>query len=387
MRLARTIPIVALLLALPTLVSAQGPEPQATEPPDIFPEAKVSANLSGYDEPEVNRIIDRAARTAARVIDGKKLKALTLTPARTISQAARDWAEDGFDLVLISGGHEPDNILAALAHSDTTFIDIGQRTPCVTSDGRPDPSDTCAGGTSALPFNYMAISFAEDEAAYLAGIIAAAASRNDRLGIIGGSTDCEPCNRYMQGFELGARSLKPDIRIDKTFIAEGDPETGFTDAETARVFAETFIDVYQPDVLFPVARANSLDIHEVACDLGVRIIGSDLDLAARHPELAECVLTSAVKPIAEAVTDSVFDFSSERLQRVKRYDLANGGVSITPEWQQVPGLPVDLFAQVSAAVDEIRAGLAVTCTDYCGTRRPPAERSVSDESEATEPEA
>ena len=54
--------------------------------------------------------------------------------------------------------------------------------------------------------------FQEDQAGYLAGIVAAA-SKAERIGAIGGTTLCAPCVRYIQGYELGAKSVKPDIKV------------------------------------------------------------------------------------------------------------------------------------------------------------------------------
>lgn len=390
MRVARTLSVTLLLALLGTSAAVgQDEEPLPTEPPALFTRAKIATSVNGFDDPELNEIVDAAVRAAAEEVDARDPRLMTVTPARTVSRAANDWAEDGFDAVLVSGGHQPDTVLFAGQHTDmrTFFVDIAQPEPCVTGDGRPDPSGTCAGGTSALPPNYIALSFAEDEAGYLAGIVAASAARNGRIGIIGGTPDCPICNRYIQGFELGARSVSPSIRIDKAFIADDDPAVGFTDGATARLFTQTFIDVYQPDVLFPVARANTLAMHRAACDLGVRIIGSDLDLRQTHPELTDCVLTSAVKTIEEAVREAIFDISSERTQPVKVFDLANEGVGITNEWQQLPGLPVDLPTRLEEAIAEIRAGLIETCPEHCGRRdpAPAAEPEPSVDPRAADP--
>jgi basic membrane lipoprotein Med (substrate-binding protein (PBP1-ABC) superfamily) len=370
MRVARTT-ILTAVLALLSSVSVSAQDPLPTEPPTQSPGARLSASTHGWDDPVLNSVIQAATRSASVAIGGrKKIRVTTRMSGRNVSRAARDAAEGEFDAVILSGGSSLDTVRYALLFGNTIFIEIAQDAPCVTADRLPDPSGTCAGGTRALPFNYMAVSFAEDQAGYLAGIIAAAASLNDRIGIIGGTPTCEICNRYMQGFELGARSLKPDIEITKTFLSASDAVTGFTDNETARTFAETFIDVYQPDVLFPVARANTLSMLEAACDADILIVGSDLDLSRTQPHLAKCVLTSAIKPIEEAVVQSIRDFSSRSLQPVKRYDATNGGISVTSEWQRISGLPVNLFDRVDDALEDMRSGLIVTCPEHCGQPDP-----------------
>lgn len=211
MRVARNLIILSALVALIAVpVSAQDFEPLETGPPRLFQKARVYAVANGFDSREINVLINRATRSATEVVDGRKARLLTVSPERTVSLAAQDWALKGWDAIVISGGFAPDNIVYARRNTETTFLDIGQSTPCVTEDGIPDPSGTCAGGLATLPFNYMAVSFAEDESGYLAGIIAAAAARNGRIGITGGTTQCATCNRYMQGFALGARAAAGD---------------------------------------------------------------------------------------------------------------------------------------------------------------------------------
>ena len=376
MRAARSLAAAIVLLVAGTIpASAQDIEPIGTPPPDLFPGALISINVNRLDDARINELIRDSTRDAANSVNAR-MKRLRYTPGlrtpQSVSTAARDWADEGYDASIVSGGLQSQTIVWAQRFPDTVFLDFSQAPPCVTSDGRPDPSGTCEGGDNVLPRNYMAISFAEDEAGYLAGIIAAAAATNRRLGIIGGTPTCSVCNRYIQGFELGARWLRPDIEIETAYISDTDAEVGFADRATAELFAGAFIDVHQPDVLLVAARSNNRAINRVACDRDVLLVGVDLDLAASQPRVAGCVLTSATKPIADAVRDAIFDWTSERLERVKRYDIGNDGVAITDEWERnVTGLPVDLPVRLDQARDEIITGIATTCPEYCGRPAPP----------------
>ena len=128
-------------------------------------------------------------------------------------------------MVIISGGDSQANVGIARSFSNTVFIDLGQPLPCVTDDGQPDPSGTCEGGEFGVPSNYTAVDFAVEDGAYLAGVLAAAASRDDRLGIISGAGDCagvqplrpwlrerraqrRPRNRHRAGLPRRRRSLR-----------------------------------------------------------------------------------------------------------------------------------------------------------------------------------
>ena len=76
---------------------------------------------------------------------------------------------------------------------------------------------TCVGSADSatlLP-NYLGIIFQEDQPGYLAGIVAARRPRTT-IGAIGGINLCGPCVHYMQGYEIGAKSIKPDIEVRST---------------------------------------------------------------------------------------------------------------------------------------------------------------------------
>ena len=68
----------------------------------------------------------------------------------------------------------------------------------------------CSGDIATLIPNYIAINYQEDQAGYLAGIVAASASKCGIIGAVGGVAVCGPCVRYIQGYYLGAQSVKPD---------------------------------------------------------------------------------------------------------------------------------------------------------------------------------
>ena len=139
----------------------------------------------------------------------------------------------------------------------TVFIDLGQPLPCVTEDGQPDPSGTCAGREFASPSNYTAVDFAVEDGAYLAGLLARPrpdAQRPPRhhqwrppTAASATATSGASCN--------GARSVDPDVDIELAYLAD-DEEAGFGDPVSARTFTEAFIDVFQPDVLLPVGRGD-----------------------------------------------------------------------------------------------------------------------------------
>ena len=274
----------ALTLLTGSAVSAQLDEPIATAPPPQYEDLSMAIIENDLTQPAINTAVSETATFAFTEIggttegpkaedkkaEGKKagLDSVSLPSTEKVVLAARDAGEKGYDLVVISGGDSQGTVGFAQAYPETFFFDIDQPLPCVTGDGRADPSGTCEGGVGALPFNYVAVDFDTDQAAYLAGVIAASASRDDILGIISGTADCPDCNRTIEGFVLGARSVKPDIEVHQAYLADEGEAVAFGDPTSAKTFAKAFIDVYQPDVILPLTGSGSRGVIEAACEAG-----------------------------------------------------------------------------------------------------------------------
>ncbi len=267
------------------------------------------------------------------------------------------------DLVVVSGGDGQTNAGIARSSENSVIVDLGQPLPCVTSTGQPDPSGECAGSAFAIPFSYAAVEYAVEDAAYLAGVVAARLSR-DSIGVISGYEGCRECERYVQGFINGARSVEPEIVIETAYLAN-DEVGGFSDGESAKTFTEAFLDVYQPDVLLPVGRAATPGMIEAACDAGVYAIGTGWDVRATRPNL-DCVMASVTKDVERGITDAMYLFSSGQNRPVMTYDLANGGVALTDEWSRIATLPVDTDEFYQEADRMIRTGEIEACPDECG---------------------
>lgn len=60
--------------------------------------------------------------------------------------------------------------------------------------------------------NVTSATFADQEAAYLAGVAAAKTSQSKKIGFIGG-IESEVVKRFEKGFEAGIHSVDPDIKV------------------------------------------------------------------------------------------------------------------------------------------------------------------------------
>jgi len=220
-------------------------------------------------------------------------------------QNIQTFIDQGFNVIITVGYLiGTDTTIAAKANPNVKFIGVDQGI-CVDEAGVPDPTFTCAGDAAKLLPNYQGIVFAEEQAGYLAGIVAASISKTGTIGAIGG-TNVPPVVAYNAGYVAGAKSVNPDI---KTLYQEAnpDPSKGFNDPATGKAIAQQFIG-QGVDVLFQIAGLTGQGALEAACDAGIYGIGVDVDQVVTLPNLSKCIVTSAEKKLKDtiqAVTESV----------------------------------------------------------------------------------
>lgn len=270
------------------------------------------------------------------------------------------------DLIVVSGGDGQLNASNARASDNTIIVDLSQPRPCVTLAGQSDPSGECEGSGSAVPFNYTAVEYAVEDAAFLAGVVAARLSKGS-LGVISGYGGCPECERYVTGFVNGARSVEPDIAIQTAYLADNEID-GFGDAASARTFTEAFIDIHRPEVILPVGRAATSGMIEAACEAGVRVVGATgYDVREANPNVdPDCIMASVTKDLERGITDAMYLFAEGQNRQVNTYDLANGGVGLTNDWLSIPTLPVDTDELFQEADRLVRSGEIRACPDGCG---------------------
>ena len=379
---------VALTLLVSSAASAQIDTRFPTELGDSLVGAVVT---SAYDDRATNDLILKTAadyhremggrlRTApdpnAKPKKGEKeqppggwLSFPSVADAETLDQTVQDVVRNfRANYTIVSGGDGQANVSIADGATDgAAIIDLAQPAPCVTETGDADQSGVCAGDINAIPFNYTAIEFAVEDAAYLAGVVAAKASRGGRLGVVSGYPGCLECQRYVEGFSAGARAVDPDIDVVVGYLAD-DEASAFADSASARTYTEIFLDVYQPSVFMPVGRAVTDSMIEAACqaESEVLVVGTGSDIRSVRPDL-ECVMLSVTRDLPRAIEEALFQFSKGESQRVMTYDWANGGVGITDDWRErVAGLPVDTNEIYAAAEEAIRSGSVEACPRGCG---------------------
>src|SRR2546423_11372109 len=118
------------------------------------------------------------------------------------------YVDQGYDIIVTVGFNlATPTACMAKANSGVWFVGVDQSPICVTPDGKPDTTFACKGDAKTLLPKYISLAFKEDQAGYLAGIVAASVSKSGEIGAIRGTTLCAPCVPYIHGYALRAKSV------------------------------------------------------------------------------------------------------------------------------------------------------------------------------------
>lgn len=245
----------------------------------------------------------------------------TKTPAE-FDENFRQYGAKGFNLVF---GH------------GFEFQDAAMRV----APGYPKTVYVTTSGSSVAK-NVAGADFAFEEASYLAGMIAGATTKSNKLGVIGG-TELPPVKRSFAAFEEGARSVNPRVTVIVSYIGNWDDASAGKEQAIAQISRGV-------DVIFQNADAAGLGIFQAVKEAkGVRIIGSNADQNDIAPDqtLGSVVidLPHAFLLIARAVQTP--DFTGKVFSLGLREDVVN--------YVPNPKLLSTVPAAATAAVDSTNA--------------------------------
>jgi basic membrane protein A len=224
---------------------------------------------------------------------------------------------------------------ASIAFPDIKFISV---------DGAPNPPNDTNWAT-----NGESLFFAEDQAGYMAGVLAASMTESDHIGVVGGLVVVPPVERFVEGYIDGAKSVNPDIQVDFVYT------TSFVDPPQGSNAAQQMIDG-GADVIFGAGGLTGNGALEAACQAeGVYAIGVDTDQYETLPSVQSCILSSATKNIVEAVKQSLLRIAQDQFTPgFHTDDASTNGIGLAPFHDFEDEVP----AEVKTLLDETLAGLA-----------------------------
>ncbi|RME17629.1 MAG: BMP family ABC transporter substrate-binding protein, partial [Alphaproteobacteria bacterium] len=202
--------------------------------------------------------------------------------------------------------------------------------------------------------------FATDQAAFLAGYLAAGMSKTGVLGTFGG-INIPPVTVFMDGFVHGANYYNEKHGTNVTVLG-WNPDTkeglftgNFESLDDGRAFAQNLYDE-GADIVMPVAGPVGLGSAALADELGtdaLKIIGVDADQAVTDSEKAHVYLTSVLKRMDSTVQQVIEQAMNGTFKGgVVVGTLANEGVGLAPYHAFEDAVPADLKAEI----EEVKAG-------------------------------
>jgi basic membrane protein A len=210
--------------------------------------------------------------------------------------------------------------------------------------------------------NVLGQVYATNQAAFLAGYLAAGMSKTGVIGTFGGINIGGPVTDFMDGFVWGAdyynqqkgTSVKvlgwDPAKKDGVFVGD------FNSIDKGKDIAKSMNDE-GADIILPVAGKVGQGPAALAMELGtdkLKVIGVDTDQYNTDPDHKSVFLTSVLKRVDSTTKEAVTEaFKGTFKGGVIVGDLKSGGVGLAPFHDFDSAVPADLKAEL----DKISAGI------------------------------
>lgn len=206
--------------------------------------------------------------------------------------------------------------------------------------------------------------FATDEAAFLAGYLAAGMTKTGKVGTFGG-LPIPTVTIFMDGFTRGVKYYNQvkGTNVEVLGYDLNDPNKGlftnsFEDQTKGKEFGITLMDE-GADIIMPVAGPVGLGTAAAVKERGnALIIGVDSDWFLTSPDYADITLTSVMKfmdvttfNVAKSVEDGTFKGGTNVVGT-----LANGGVGLAPYHNLDSKVPAELKSEIEQLKKDIIDG-------------------------------
>jgi basic membrane protein A len=248
-----------------------------------------------------------------------------------------EFADNDYDIVIGVGFLLGDALGdAAKEYPDIKFVSI---------DGAPS-----TGHDESWMTNGESLFYAEDQAGYLAGVLAASMSESQHIGVVGGLVVVPPVERFVEAYIDGAKDTKPDITVDFVYT------TSFVDPPQGKNAATQMIN-NGADVIFGAGGLTGNGALLAACETDNLAIGVDTDQYLTLPEAADCLLSSATKDIVETLKQSLLRIAQDEFTPgFTTNNAANNGIALAPFHDFEDQVPDDVKTLLEETFDGLADG-------------------------------
>jgi len=268
-----------------------------------------------------------------------------------------EFASQGYDLVIASGFF----LSADLAKVAAQYPDVKYS---IVDMGYPDPfgvPEGVVGKNECIP-NVMGQVFKTDQAAYLAGYLAAGMTKTGKIAYYGGAK-IPSVTIFGVGFQMGmdAYNAAHDTKVvllgwdNKT--GEGSFTGDFGDLTKAKQAATSLYDE-GADIVMGVGGIIGIPSFALARERGGYGIWVDTDGYVRFPDDRDIMLTSIMKQMDQSQYDLIKATKDGKFAGCTNYigDMANSGVGLGDYHDLTSKVPDTLKAEIAALKAKIISG-------------------------------
>ncbi len=339
----------------PTTVPTAAPTEAPTVAPTTAPAIKVGevTDLGGVDDKSFNALGWKGV-TDAQTQLGISGKYLESNQQSDYAKNIQQMLSEKMDLIITVGFLlGVDTATAAKANPTQKFAIIDYTYPdCF---GTAVEGKDCGSATDLS--NVRGLAFQTDQAAFLAGYLAAGMTKTGAVGTFGG-IKIPTVTIFMKGFEAGVKYYNQQNSKNVKILGWDDAKqdglfTGnFNSTDDGRSFATSLVQE-GADIILPVAGPVGLGSAAYCKESGkCLIIGVDTDWFVSSPDYASVELSSVQKKIDVAVFKTIQDVVNGKFTGgTVTYTIADGGVDLAPFHNfdsQVPQALKDQIAKVKA---------------------------------------
>jgi basic membrane protein A len=207
--------------------------------------------------------------------------------------------------------------------------------------------------------NVTSLMFAEDQAGFLAGVLAGGMSRSGFVCSVS-SLQTPASNRYMLSFFQGATwQAGPEMKFMNNFINVQTSDNNVPSFDDSTQGKETALGLIGEgcDVVFGIGGDAVNGALLAARENNLPAVGADVDQYNTDPEVQSALITSAMKNVDVAVYNYLRSVADGSVQAgISIGTLQNGGVGLAPFHDWDSRIPADLKAHIQQASDGIKDG-------------------------------
>ena len=295
------------------------------------PKIGMVTDIGQLEDKSFNEFSWKGVQDGAKAVGGTANNIVTKDTA-DYKQNIQQFVDQKYDVIVTVGFLiGTDTLNAAKANPNIQFFGVDQFVA--------DPA----------PPNYQGLLFAENQAGYLAGIVAANVTKSGKIGAVGGRSDVPPVVSYIAGYQAAAKAEKPNIQVLVNYTED------FNAPDKGEASAKTMIG-QGADVIFQVAGLTGAGALRAACNAKVYGIGVDVDQYLSLPDAKACIITSAEKKLQIATAEAIKRFKDKGKQGGNFFnDAKNGGIAAS-EIRNLNPVPAGLQDKLNKAIEDMKSG-------------------------------